>query len=334
MRRSRTFCIRLSKYSYLEGKEHTPENVDPNSEQNGEQFAELLALHFERVRFCFEIGKETELPHWHYLVQNDEKKVNFDTIKRLNRYAHIEDWRRGYDLKGYIDYMDKTETAKGTMEDEFKTFPEMKQDYKGQGNRTDWDEVREMFESGKSVCEVLYQFPHLSINVGALEKLRATYLSQIWSRKLRLDLEVSYISGEAGSGKSRYVLEKYGLENVYRVTDYKHPFDNYQSQPVIVFEEFRNSIPFEQMLNILDIYPCELPSRYANKVACYTKVYIISNWDYSQQFEKVRESHSDSIGAWDRRVHYIYQMQKGGILTALKTPNMQSEQLTFFDNLD
>lgn len=331
---ARTYCIRLSKYSYIEGMEHTPENIDYSTEQNGDNFAELLRLRFERVRYCYEVGSQTSMAHWHYLVQNSEKKVRFDTIKKLNKYAHIEVWRAGNNLNDYLDYMEKDGEVKGDDREVFETFPEMKSNYKGKGNRTDWQEVRELFEQGASVCDILIEYPHLSVNVGALEKLRSTYLSQIWSRRLRKELEVIYISGEAGCGKSRYVLEKHGLDKVYRVTDYRHPFDGYQSQPVIVFEEFRNSLPFEQMLNFLDIYPCELPSRYANKVACYTTVYILSNWEYSQQYDKIRESHNDSIGAWDRRIKHIYNMKKGGILTALKEEELIQNYFELNDDDD
>ena len=324
---SRTWVICLNKYQYIEGAEHRPENWDLTTEQSGENYAALLRERFERVLWCFEIGENNEMPHWHFLVQNSEKKVRFETLHKLNKYAHIENFRRGVAVRSLFDYYKKNGAVFGDGEEVFETFPEMKEGYTGKGCRTDWLEVREMFEDGAGVNDVLLIYPQLSLNIGALEKLRSSYLSQIWSRKLRLDLEVTYISGEAGCGKSRYVLEKYGLENVYRVTDYKHPFDNYQSQDVIVFEEFRNSLPFEQMLNFLDIYPCELPSRYANKTACYTKVFILSNWEFEKQFEAIRDNHSDSIAAWDRRIKCIYSMEKGGILTALKTPEYQ--QLSF-----
>ena len=88
-----------------------------------------------------------------------------------------------------------------------------------------------------------------------------------------------YISGATGTGKTRGVLEKNGYANVYRVTDYLHPFDSYNGQPVIAFDEFRSSLRIKEMLLFCDIYPIELPSRYTNKYACYNKVYIISNWE-------------------------------------------------------
>ena len=72
-------------------------------------------------------------------------------------------------------------------------------------------------------------------------------------------------------------MEKYGYSNVFRVTDYIHPFDSSKNHSVIIFEEFRSSLKIQDMLNYLDGYPCELSARYNNKTACYLEVYIISN---------------------------------------------------------
>lgn len=62
-----------------------------------------------------------------------------------------------------------------------------------------------------------------------------------------------YISGATGTGKTRGVLEKNGYSNVYRVTDYLHPFDSYNGQPVIAFDEFRSSLRIKEMLLFCDI---------------------------------------------------------------------------------
>ena len=45
--------------------------------------------------------------------------------------------------------------------------------------------------------------------------------------------------------------QKYGYSNVYQVTNYEHPFDGYQGQNVIIFEEFRSSLKIDDMLKFL-----------------------------------------------------------------------------------
>jgi hypothetical protein len=120
-------------------------------------------------------------------------------------------------------------------------------------------------------------------------------------------LEVTYIYGRTDRGKTRYIMEKYGYTNVYRVTKYDHTaFDTYKGQDVIVFEEFRSSFKIEEMLNYLDGYPLMLPSRYNDKEAAYTKVYIVTNWALEQQYRNVQGEHPTTWQAFTRRIHAVH----------------------------
>lgn len=93
-------------------------------------------------------------------------------------------------------------------------------------------------------------------------------------------------------------MDAYGYSNVYRVTDYAHPFDSYDCEDVIIFEEFRSSLPLGCMLNYLDIYPIKLPARYANKQACFTKIFIISNWELERQYQELQVTDKESYNAF------------------------------------
>lgn len=126
------------------------------------------------------------------------------------------------------------------------------------------------------------------------------------------DLEVTYIFGKTGSGKTRSVMDKYGYANCYRVTDYKHPFDTYDGQDVLIFEEFRGGLKHGDMLNYLDGYPLLLPCRYFNRQACYTKVFIITNIAPDEQYVNIdRESRS----AFWRRIHVVKEFECNGRIT-------------------
>ena len=101
------------------------------------------------------------------------------------------------------------------------------------------------------------------------------------------------------------MLEAHNFIDVYRITDYKNPFDGYRCQPVIAFDEFRSSLRLKEMLLYCDIYPLELPSRYANKYACYNKVYIISNWALERQYPEAQREDRESWEAFLRRIHKV-----------------------------
>lgn len=121
-------------------------------------------------------------------------------------------------------------------------------------------------------------------------------------------------------------MEKYGYANVYRVTNYKYPFDGYNGQDVIVFEEFRNSFSIQEMLVLMDGYPLDLPCRYNNKTACYTKVYILSNTDLSDQYKTEQAECKETWNAFLRRINAVKIFSEDGI-TEYNSPQ---EYLTRF----
>jgi len=184
----------------------------------------------------------------------------------------------------------------------------------GDGNEKNvWNRIREAIENGWSDLEIVAKWPHEGIRCqSAISQYRL-----MWEREHMgwRDLEVTYITGNTGDGKTRYVMEKYGYNNVFRVQNYgtSGTFDNYRGQDVIVFEEFRSSIGIEDMLNYLDGYPCELPARYAAKLAKFTKVYIISNWQLQEQYQGIQMKHQSTWQALLRRID-TYGMIEGGQL--------------------
>ena len=96
--------------------------------------------------------------------------------------------------------------------------------------------------------------------------------------------------------------------DVCRITNYKGDrilFDSYHGQPVLVLEEFRSQISMSDLLSILDIYPLMLPARYSDRVACYEKVYIISNIPLSKQYMLLQKEEPATWEAFLRRISVI-----------------------------
>ena len=56
------------------------------------------------------------------------------------------------------------------------------------------------------------------------------------------------------------------------------------------------------MLNWLDGHPLHLPARYADRMAQYTKVIIISNWEFGEQYTSVQDNSPATWEAFKRRV--------------------------------
>lgn len=267
------------------------------------------------VYYCMadEIGLETHTPHTHIFIAA-KSAIRFSRIKKLFPSAHIEPVRgsceenRDYIRKdGKWAEDSKADTSvPGTFE-EWGELP----DEPGPGHRSDIENMYEMIENGMTNAEIMSENPKLAMYIGKMDKIRQEIMEARF-RDQRRDLDVTYIFGPTETGKTRGVMEKHGYSNVYRVTDYFHPFDRYQGQPVMCFDEFRSSLMIGDMLQYLDGYPLALPARYAPRQAQYETVYLISNIDLSMQYKNVQENEPATWRAFLRRIHHVIEYRQTG----------------------
>jgi len=62
-------------------------------------------------------------------------------------------------------------------------------------------------------------------------------------------------------------------------------------------------------------YPCVLPSRYNDRIACYTKVYILSNVDLRCQYKEIQENNVKTWEAFLRRIKHVHVYKKDVVET-------------------
>lgn len=261
------------------------------------------------VYYCLsdEIGAREKTHHTHIYIACSSA-VRFSTIKNRFPYAHIEMARGTSEQnRDYVFKIGKYEKDKGTtkLSDTQEEYGEMP--LERQGARNDITDLYDMIKEGMSDYEIFEENPNYILQIDTLEKVRQTFRQNQYKSKIR-DVTVTYVWGNTGAGKTHGVMNKYGFENVYRVTNYLHGgFDAYKGQDVIVFEEFNSNFKIQDMLNYLDVYPLELPCRYANKVACFTKVYIISNIDLLLQYTNVQFETPETWKAFLRRINKVVE---------------------------
>lgn len=255
---------------------------------------------------CDEIGKKGETPHTHLYIYK-KTQIRFTAVKKWFPPAHIDypngtpEQNRNY-IRKEGDY-ENTEKATTNLRDTFEEFGEMP--VSKQGKRTDLDTLYAMIKEGLSDYEILENEPKFMKRLDLIEKTRQILLNKENREKIR-NVEVIYRYGKSGSGKTRGIYALHGFTDVYRITDYLHPFDGYRNEDVIVFEEFYSSnVKINDMLNFLDVYPLTLPSRYNNKQACYTKVYINSNIPLDMQYQSIQKNHKETWKAFLRRITKI-----------------------------
>ena len=293
---------------------------------------EILIINFTTLKyFCLadEIG-EQGTPHTHIYVVFSSR-VRFSTLKKHFGKAHIEPAHGSVDAN--IDYIKKTGKWENSEKAETRvegTFEEWGTKPVQKGIRPEYQELYEMIKAGYTNSEILEINNDYILDIDRLDKVRTTILLDKYKSYRRLALKVIYISGATGTGKTKGVLDEHGDANVYRVSDYRNPFDGYACQPVIAFDEFRSSLKISDMLHYCDIYPIQLPARYSNKFACYETVYIISNWTLEEQYSEIQKENQESWKAFLRRIHEVHTYSEDGTVTKYSSVNEYLNRRTVF----
>lgn len=267
---------------------------------------QILKDNFKTLEYMCMADEQGNIFHTHVFVCF-RSRVRFSTIKKHFPQAHIEPVKGT--VSQNVSYIKKSGKWENTnkhdtiIDGSFEEYGNRPPDSKGR--RNDMSELYQMVSDGKTNAEILAVNQDYILNIDKIDKVRTTILMERYKNTFRDELKVVYVYGMTGTGKTSGILKKYGCENVYRVTDYEHPFDGYNCQPVICFDEFRNSLRLKDMLTYCDIYPIELPARYSNKFACYSTVYIISNWELERQYLELQKEDAESWKAFLRRIHEI-----------------------------
>ena len=265
------------------------------------------------VCFSYELGlEETRMEHIHiFLYAKDGiKKSKF---KKIFPNVHYESCKgtclqnRNYLFKqGKWELDEKVKERIEGMQFEIGECPKERQ-----GARSDLELLHQLIIKGYTNAQIYETNPLFIKYAGNIDRVRQDVM-QDKHKKLWRDLEVTYIWGAPGTGKTRGVMEKYGYDKVFRVNTYNHPFDDYNMQDVIAFEEFRSDIKISTMLQLLDGYPCTLDARYNNKQACYTKAYFMTNIDLWEQYKNVQDNEWGTFVAFIRRIHKVIVYNEDG----------------------
>jgi hypothetical protein len=280
-----------------------------------EQLLETLETLPNIIYGIFQIEKATDTGTIHYQGYiHFSQRVRWGTLRkifiekdlhRLNFSNRIK-YSTPQNASDYCKKVYDKESGKQTkLTPDIYTFGDLPEYKNEQGKRNDLIEFFEKVKSGATDRELLesditkFALYKKNIDIVRVEQQRDKFANNI------RDVEVNYIYGETGLGKTKFIFDKHGFENVYIIDDYKNPFDTYQGQDVIVFDEFRSNFDISRMLRWLDIYPLTLPARFNNKQACYTKVYLTSNISLINQYVEIQNTEPETYKAFCRRIHQI-----------------------------
>ena len=296
-----------------------------NPQEAGLDHAAITALlhRFVPAYFCMADEVATTGTYHTHVFFYCKSPVRFCTIKSRFPTAHIEksygsaEENRAYIRKeGKWAETEKADTSVPNTFEEWGDLPAVQEEDAPQMSKL----IRDLRQE-KSIMEILEENPKLAFKIRDIEILRQTILAEKYSVEKR-QLEVTYLYGASGTGKTWGIFEHNDPREVCRITNYGNKngvhFDAYHYQDILVFEEFHSQILIADMLNYLDIYPLTLPARYSDRQACYTKVYITSNIPLQKQYQDTQKREWETWQAFLRRITNVIEYLPDGTVVQHK----------------
>jgi len=263
------------------------------------EFIELLKTSGYQWAFQEERGAENGFLHYQGYLKSDTP-IRGRTLRNFfNDKANL--WYKGkrkeMELLKYVQKED-TRVTGPYFSDYFETPVE----------KTRIDTVQELVDrlnSGERLSDVYRTDVGSSYAVPYLEKVNAAIM-ELKSREER-ELTVKWLGGRTASGKTSGVLRHYRDQDrehdVFRVTNYRWPFDKYEGQKIIIFDEFVGQIDVTYLNNLLDRYQCILDCRGVDRFALWEEVWFISNLSFDQIYADLKHSQPGIYAALYRRFH-------------------------------
>jgi len=183
---------------------------------------------------------------------------------------------------------------------------------------TDFKSMMALVKEGKSNMEIFDKHPGMLRYTKAIECYRHEVSKEKWACTDR-QVEVVYICGSTGSGKTRYVYDTYGYKNVYRVRPPSHNkaelwFDDYEGQETLFLDEFNTGwVRFRYLLQLIDRYPISLNVKGSSRWAGFTRVIIAGTVSFDKIYPNLTPVLKSEL---TRRVH-IYKDMDAEALVAL-----------------
>lgn len=238
--------------------------------------------------FGFEIAPTTGTPHLQGYVEWQNAKQG-STIFKINPRIH---WQKRIGTSTQAaDYCKK---EPGYFE---------KGECTKQGQRTDLDEIVESIRTNNTTAtEILEQNPMAMHMYG---RTIDRFEDLMMSKKYRTEMtEGIWYWGDTGVGKSHKAFENFTPDTHYVYPDDNGWWDYYRQQDTVIINEFRGSIPYKQLLELVDKWPLMVKRRNRGPIPFTSKLVIITS-SMPPQMVYHNLSQTDSMAQLFRRFKVI-----------------------------
>lgn len=251
------------------------------------------------IKYCIfqeELCPSTNRRHLQGYVEF-AKPLRLSAVKTIiHRSVHLEP-RRG-SREEARNYCRKDDTrVSGPFE--FGSFGQER------GHRSDLDAVKQLLDSGATNEEIADQyFGQWCRYSKAFEKYRSLRLpTRDWKTT------VTILWGVPGSGKTRYVYDKFPRESIFELARPNGSsvwWDGYEpiKHSIILLDDFYGWIPYAEMLRLMDRYPHRVPIKGGFTTFNPKEIYITSNVEWKSWY-KFDENPHMVPEAFKRRIDHI-----------------------------
>lgn len=268
--------------------------------QSAERYFEGL----EHLRYCvFQLEQgENGTKHFQGGVFFNIGK-RFRTIKQYIPFGHIEK-AKGSNSQ-VRDYCTKKET-RISEPIEIGQFAEERE-------RTDIRDFVQLAQSGVSKSELSRLYPTLYLKErNKIDKVYADTYERF--SELCRDVDVTFIYGASGVGKTTMLRRKLGLKNMFIVDNYDNSaFTYYNYQDNLVLDEFASNFKLQTMNRLLDVVPFQMRGLGSVKYASFHHVYIVSNFKLTELYQDIKRVDFRLWQTFNRRIHRIIRVDKDGV---------------------
>lgn len=241
-----------------------------------------------------------------HLAISFEKAKRVNAVSKLLGNAHVEPMRGSKEQA--CDYIDK----KGKFEEKGEKIlakfgaPDKVQD--NSGKHLNADEVKRLIASGEINASNL----DLYIMQNAETESQARNIEGLYNRYMLAtahqmrDIEVFYVEGTTGQGKTRGAYNRFTDIFKASVSDKtSFPFNGYHGERVLLLDELRPGVfrPAE-LFQILDRYPLTVDIKNGRFPAMWTTVIITSAMKLDDWFADENKGQDNNKAQFLRRIHH------------------------------